>query len=563
MTKKEKSWWKEAVVYQVYPRSFNDTTGNGIGDLRGIIEKLDYIKDLGVDVIWLNPVYESPCDDMGYDISNYRKILPQFGTMEDFDLLLSEMHKRGLKLVMDLVVNHTSDEHRWFVESRKSKDNPYRDYYIWKKPKADGSPPNNWVSYFGGSAWEYDEQTGEYYLHLFSKKQPDLNWENPKVREEVKDIMRFWLDKGVDGFRMDVIGFISKDPDFEDFPTDNPSGKDLGDKYANGPRLHEFLQELHDDVLSHYDCMTVGECPGVSPEDALLIVGKDRRELQTLFQFEGMDIDYGKNGSRFSIGNWDVHGFKKVYTKWHKKLYGKAWNSIYLMNHDQPRAVSRFGDDKKYRKESAKMLATFLLSMWGTPYIYQGEEIGMTNCPFEGVEEFRDIEMINYYNEQISKGKTKEEIMPGLLYRGRDNSRTPIQWNDSRNAVFSDAEETWIKVNPNYTEINVEEAEKDPDSILHYFRRMIKTRKDNDVLIYGDYELVDEGNDDVYAYRRFLDNEEMLVLLNFTDKETSCDVSPYNLEDKELIISNYKGGQKVKGTEVTLRPYEARIYKIK
>ena len=555
MAFEKEKWWKEQVVYQIYPRSFNDTTGNGIGDLNGVIEKLDYVKSLGIDAIWLNPIYDSPCDDMGYDISDYRNILKEFGTISDFKKLLNEAHKRDIKIIMDLVVNHSSDEHSWFMEACKSKDSKYHDYYIFKDGKK--GLPNNWDSYFGGSAWEYNAATDDYYLHLFSKKQPDLNWKNPELREEVKDIMKFWFDMGIDGFRMDVINFISKRHGFPD----RDKNEELGRSYSFGPKFHDYMKEINKDVLLKYNCMTVGECPGTSVEQAIETVGYDRGELQTIFHFEAMNVDTGPNGEYYYPGTIDFKEFKDVFSRWHKGLYGKAWNSVYLMNHDQPRTVSRFGNDKKYRKESAKMLATFQLSMCGTPYIYQGEEIGMTNCHFEP-EEFRDIQMINYFAEMTEKGHTKEELMPGLLYRGRDNSRTPMQWDKSKNGGFSNADETWIKMNPNYKNINVAESETDEDSILSYFREMIKVRKHNKVLVYGDYENLDPESLDTYTFRRFLADEEIIVVLNFTDKVIENSLIN-SFDDKSVLISNYPDIKLTEKGTLILRPYEAKIIRVK
>ncbi|MCF7791083.1 MAG: alpha-glucosidase [Victivallales bacterium] len=552
--KEEEKWWKELVVYQVYPRSFKDSSGNGIGDLKGITEKLDYIKSLGVNAVWLNPVYESPCDDMGYDISDYRNILRDLGTMDDFKILLNEAHKRNILIIMDLVVNHTSDEHEWFSEACKSRNNPYHDYYFFKDAR--NGIPNNWVSFFSGSAWDYNEPTDEYYLHIFSKKQPDLNWENEKVRREVYDIMKFWFEMGIDGFRMDVINLISKKPGLPDRDED----EDLAESYSFGPKFHDYMKEMNREVLSKYKCVTVGECPGTTVEQALDTVGYDRNELHMIFHFDAMPLDSGPNGEHFYPGKVDYQKFKQVFTKWHKALYGKGWNSIYLMNHDQPRAVSRFGNDGKYREETAKMLATFQLSMCGTPYIYQGEEIGMTNCHFEP-EEFRDIQMINYYAEMTAKGYSKEELLPGLLYKGRDNSRTPMQWDRTKNGGFSNADNTWIKVNPNYEKINVDESENDPDSILNYFRKMIKARKNNKTLVYGDYDIIEPDNEKIYAYKRFTDNDELIVILNLTDGEVTFN-SGYNLKSKAEIIGNYSGTKFNKKNEIQLRPYEAKIIRL-
>jgi oligo-1,6-glucosidase len=559
----ERAWWKEAVVYQIYPRSFYDSNGDGIGDIRGIIAKLDYLKELGVDVVWLSPVYKSPNDDNGYDISDYREIMDEFGTMEDWEEMLEEMHKRGIKLVMDLVVNHTSDEHPWFIESRKSKDNPYRDYYIWR-PGKDGKEPNNWESNFGGSAWEYDETTGEYYLHLFSKKQPDLNWENPKVRREVYDMMKFWLDKGIDGFRMDVINMISKVPELPDGEPKRGKKYASGKRYyMNGPRVHEFLQEMNREVLSKYDIMTVGETPGVTPKEGILYTDPSRHELNMVFQFEHVGLDSGPGG-KWDIRPWSLADLKKTMTKWQKELEGKGWNSLYLNNHDQPRAVSRFGDDGKYRVESAKMLATFLHMMQGTPYIYQGEEIGMTNVRFPSIEYYRDIETLNMYKERVEEyGEDPQKVMEKIYYKGRDNARTPMQWDDSENAGFTTGT-PWIPVNPNYKEINVKAALADPKSVFHYYKKLIQLRKQHDIIVYGTYDLILEDDPYIYAYIRTLGNEKLIVITNFS-KKTPVFRFPDDItyKTKELLISNYDVDETEELKEIRLRPWEARVYKIR
>jgi oligo-1,6-glucosidase len=558
-----KQWWKEAVVYQIYPRSFKDSNGDGIGDIPGIISKLDYLKDLGIDVIWLSPVYKSPNDDNGYDISDYRDIMDEFGTMADWEKLLEEVHKRGMKLIMDLVVNHSSDEHPWFIESRKSKDNPYRDYYIWR-PGKDGKEPNNWESVFGGSAWEYDEATGEYYLHLFSKKQPDLNWENPKLRQEIYDMMKFWLDKGIDGFRMDVINFISKVPELPDAP--NPEGKKYvsGAQYfINGPRIHEFLQEMNQEVLSKYDIMTVGEMPGVTVEEAQLYTGEDRNELNMVFQFEHVGLDSGPGG-KWDLRPLKLKDLKENMTKWQKGLEGIGWNSLYLNNHDQPRMVSRFGNDQEYRVESAKMLATFLHMLQGTPFIYQGEEIGMTNVRFESIDDYKDIETLNMYREKVmEQGEDTKKVMESIYAKGRDNARTPFQWDDSENAGFT-AGTPWIKVNPNYKEINAKQAIEDPNSIYHYYRKLIQLRKQQPIIVYGTYDLILPEHEQIYAYTRTYHNEKLLVILNFSDQQPVFEwPKDLSFSYKELLISNYQ----VDGDEeidfIKLKPYEARVYLLK
>lgn len=552
----EKAWWKEAVVYQIYPRSFMDSNGDGIGDINGITSRLDYLKELGVDVLWLSPVYQSPNDDNGYDISDYQAIMEEFGTMEDFDRMLEGIHARGMKLVMDLVVNHTSDEHPWFVESRKSKDNPYRDYYIWREGK-DGKEPNNWGSCFSGSAWEYDKTTDMYYLHLFSKKQPDLNWDNPKVRDEVFQMMNWWCEKGIDGFRMDVISLISKKPGLPDGY--QAPGALYGDSgCANGPHVHEYLQEMNQKVLSHYDLMTVGECAGVTIEEAKKYANADGRELSMVFQFEHVEA----NGP---MGKWtdervQLKDFKTTMSKWQTELEGKAWNSLFLGNHDQARSVSRFGNDApEYRAVSAKMLVTCLHMMQGTPYVYQGEELGMTNCPFPTLEDLRDIESINAFHELTEAGKVNpEDMMRYIRLRGRDNARTPMQWDDSANAGFTTGT-PWIMVNPNYTEINAKTEMEDPDSVFRYYQKIIGLRKKEKVMVYGTYQLLDPDNEKLYVYTRTLDNEKLLVICNFTEEEETYSV-PEEFSKGEVLISSYHREKAEK--EILLKPYEALVLKI-
>ena len=552
----ERAWWKEAVVYQIYPRSFMDSNGDGIGDLNGITSRLDYLKELGVDVLWLSPVYQSPNDDNGYDISDYQTIMEEFGTMEDFDRMLEEIHRRGMKLVMDLVVNHTSDEHAWFVESRKSKDNPYRDYYIWREGK-DGKEPNNWGSCFSGSAWEYDDTTDMYYLHLFSRKQPDLNWDNPKVRDEVFRMMNWWCEKGIDGFRMDVISLISKKPGLPDGY--QAPGALYGDSgCANGPHVHEYLQEMNQKVLSHYDLMTVGECAGVTIEEAKKYANADGKERSMVFQFEHME----ENGPR---GKWtddrvQLKNFKKTMSKWQTELEGKAWNSLFLGNHDQARSVSRFGNDSpEYREVSAKMLVTCLHMMQGTPYVYQGEELGMTNCPFETLEDLRDIESINAFHELTGSGKvTPEDMMRYIRLRGRDNARTPMQWDDSANGGFTTGT-PWIMVNPNYREINAKAEQEDPDSVFHYYQNIIGLRKKEPVMVYGSYQLLEPDSETLYVYTRTLGEEKLLVICNFTSDEETYRI-PEEFAEAGVLISNYHREQPEK--EIVLQPYEALVLKI-
>ena len=563
----KKTWWKESIVYQVYPRSFKDSNGDGIGDLRGIIQKLDYLKDLGVNVIWLSPVYKSPNDDMGYDISNYQDIMDDFGTLADWEEMIAGMHQRGIKLLMDLVVNHSSDEHPWFQEARKSKDNPYRDYYIWRPGRTDGPvpEPNNWLSFFSGPAWEYDAHTGEYYLHLFSRKQPDLNWENPQVRAEVFKMMNWWMDKGVDGFRMDVINLISKVPGLPDVPVVNPASPYQwgGKNFINGPRLMEFLHEMKREVLARAEVFSVGECPGVSTSDAIMITNEDSGALSMVFQFEHMGLDSGGRGAL--PGKWnrkplDLRDLKTTMSRWEDDLDGKGWNSLYLSNHDQPRTVSRFGDDGVYRVESAKMLGTFLHMLQGTPYVYQGEEIGMTNVRFPSIEDYKDIELLNMYREAMGKGIDPQQVMEAIYVKGRDNARTPMQWDSSPQAGFTSGE-PWIKVNPNYTTINVAQAVADPDSIYHYYRKLIQLRKDHPIIVYGSYRLLLAEHPQVYAFTRTLEDESLLVLLNFSAQMAECDLPDgIAVDPASLWISNYPVAEGEDLRRPILRPYEARVY---
>lgn len=556
----EKAWWKESVVYQIYPRSFCDSNGDGIGDLNGITSKLDYLKELGIDVIWLSPVYQSPNDDNGYDISDYQAIMKEFGSMEDYDRMLSEAHKRGIKIMMDLVVNHTSDEHAWFVESRKDKDNPYRDYYIWREGK-DGKEPNNWGSCFGGPAWEYDAATDMYYLHLFSKKQPDLNWENEKVRDEVFDMMTWWCEKGIDGFRMDVISMISKVSGLPDGEAGKSGYGNFGPFVQNGPRVHEFLQEMNKKVLSRYDLITVGECSGVTVEEAKKYAASDGRELSMVFQFEHMDLDGGES-FKWNDRKIKLSELKQVLSKWQTQLEGKAWNSLYWCNHDQPRMLSRLGNDSgRYREASAKMLATCLHMMQGTPYIYQGEELGMTNYPFQSLDEFRDIESINAYHELTEKGIVeKEDMFRYISYKGRDNARTPVQWDDSQNAGFTTGT-PWIPVNPNYTEINAKEQLGRRDSVFHYYKELIRLRKEHAIIVYGQYELLNPENEEVYAYRRKLNGQELLVICNFSENDIAYELPESENEkadEAQVLITNC--GRTGLEKQMLLKPYEASVF---
>ena len=555
----EKRWWKESVVYQIYPRSFCDSNGDGIGDLNGITSKLDYLKELGVDVIWLSPVYKSPNDDNGYDISDYQDIMDEFGTMEDFDRMLATAHEKGIKIMMDLVVNHTSDEHKWFIESRKSTDNPYRDYYIWRPAKEDGSLPNNWGSCFSGPAWEYDKTTDMYFLHLFSKKQPDLNWDNPVVRQEVFDMMNWWLEKGVDGFRMDVISLISKEQ--PELPDKEPgiNGYATFNVSANGPHVHEYLQEMRQKALNNADTITVGECSGVTLEEAKKYARSDEKELNMVFQFEHMDVDSDEKAGKWTTRKMDLRDLKKILTRWQKGLQDIAWNSLYWENHDQPRSVSRFGNDSdKYREISAKMLATCIHMMQGTPYVYQGEELGMTNCPFNTLENFRDLESINAFHELTEQGKmTEEEMMAAIGYKGRDNARTPMQWDDSANAGFSDASATpWIMVNPNYTKINAKDQVSREDSVFKYYQKLIKLRHESDLIVYGTYDLILDDDKDIYAYIRTLGDEKLIVYCNFSENTREVEL-PKEFTDGKILISNYNDAKV--SEKITLRPYEAIV----
>ncbi|WP_127848529.1 glycoside hydrolase family 13 protein [Lacticaseibacillus hulanensis] len=539
-------WWQNAVVYQVYPRSFQDSNNDGIGDLNGIRQRLGYIKDLGVDVIWLNPIYATPNDDNGYDISDYEAINPEFGTMADFDALLKEAHALGLKIIMDLVVNHTSDEHAWFIESRKSRVNAHRDYYIWRDP-VDGHAPNDWEGGFGGSAWQLDATTGQYYLHLFSKKQPDLNWRNPALRNDVYAMMRRWLDKGVDGFRMDVINFISKTADF------------TGDHrpVANGPHVHEYLQEMHQRVLQDYDVMTVGETPGVKPEQALQYAGYTADELNMVFTFQHLGVDLDAK-----YGRWVVHPFslvrlKQIMSDWQVALHGHAWNSLYWNNHDQPRVVSRFGDDSaKWRVQSAKMLGAVLHFMEGTPYIYQGEELGMTNpANFKSITDYRDIEILNAYQELVTDKHelTAAQMLAGIHHSGRDNARTPMQWTAAPNAGFTAAGVTpWIGLNANYRTINAAHEVGDPDSVFAFYRQMNVLRRQYPIIVHGDYELLNPEDEQVWAYRRRLDDQTLLVVANFT---AATQERPVARSNGQLLLSNYDTD-----AGAILRGFEVKVY---
>lgn len=557
----DRAWWKESVVYQIYPRSFCDSNGDGIGDLNGIRSKLDYLVELGVNVVWLSPVYKSPNDDNGYDIADYQAIMDEFGTMSDFDALLAEAHEKGLKIVMDLVVNHTSDEHAWFVESRASRENDKRDFYIWRDPKEDGSAPTNWGSSFSGSAWEWDEATGMYYLHFFSKKQPDLNWANPRVRDAVFRMMTWWCEKGIDGFRMDVISMISKP---EEPWTDGPvHGGLYADPFyitCNGPHVHEYLKEMRQKVLSRYDLMTVGETAGVTIEEAKKYANADQSELNMVFQFEHVGLDSGPS-DKWAKEPISIPALKENLTKWQKALDGVAWNSLFFCNHDQPRVVSRLGDNSP---ESAKCIATMLHMMQGTPYVYQGEELGMTNCPFGPIENYRDIESVNAYKELTEAGlRQPEELLDCIAYKSRDNARTPMQWDDGENAGFTSGS-PWIMLNPNYKTINAKAELADPDSVFHYYKKLIALRRNSkwsDLIVYGRYELLAPEDEAVFAYTRELDGQKLLVICNLSSKALAFHVPDgVSWTDSELIIGSM-GGELAR--EMDLHPWQACVYALK
>ena len=564
MMMNKSEWWKDAVVYQIYPQSFKDSNNDGIGDINGIREKIPYLKDLGVNVLWLNPIYESPMVDNGYDISDYYKIADCYGTMEDFENLLKEAHDAGIKIIMDLAVCASSIEHKWFKESKKSRDNKYSDYYIWKDPKEDGSAPNNWGSIFGsGSAWEYVEERGQYYLHLFAVEQPDLNWENPDLRNEVYENMEFWLKKGIDGFRLDSISLISKKQDFPDDPTAGENG--YGSPYfgaSNGPRVHEFLQEMYEKVLSKYDVMTVGEATRTPVDKALLYCQPERKELNMVFQFDHMHVDYGKFG-RYSDLKFKLSDLKEAMFLWQKSLNGVGWNSLYWDNHDQPRFVSRFGnDDSKYRKLSATMLATVLFFQQGTPFIYQGDEIGMTNVAFDSIDSYKDIEAHNMYLKFSNMGLSNDEIMNYIHNKSRDNARTPMQWNSNLFAGFS-CVDPWIELNPNYSKINVENDMNSDFSIHDYYKKLIKYRKGNEIVRDGDFKEIGLEDSDIFSYTRTYKGKTLLVLGSFSDKKVCYNV-PNNLQKfkRELVVSNYDGNieQNKDASTLYLRPYEALVF---
>lgn len=551
------SWWKTAVVYQIYPKSFYDTTGNGTGDIQGIIQKLDYLKELGVDVLWLTPIYKSPQRDNGYDISDYYNIQEEYGTMDDFDQLLCEAHKRGIKIIMDIVINHTSTEHEWFKQAKSSKDNPYRDFYIWKDGK-DGLPPTNWESKFGGSAWQWDETTGQYYLHLFDVTQADLNWENPKVRQALYEMMHFWLKKGVDGFRLDVINLISKN---QQFPEDNSDGRKF---YTDGPRIHEFLHEMNQEVFSKYDIMTVGEMSSTSIDNCIRYTNPREEELNMTFSFHHLKVDY-PNGEKWTKADFDFHALKNILSDWQVEMNkGGGWNALFWCNHDQPRVVSRFGDDQQYHKESGKMLATTIHMMQGTPYIYQGEEFGMTNPKFDKIDDYRDVESLNMFEILKKDGLPEQEIIEILKQKSRDNSRTPVQWSASEHAGFTTGT-PWIHTAANYKEINAENAMKDSDSVFYHYQELIRLRKEYDVITNGDYELVSEDHDSIFAFARKTEHEMLLVINNFYGKDIAYSL-PVGLDidglTSSVLLSNYEDSAPLT-KEIQLRPYESIVYHLK
>jgi alpha-glucosidase len=547
------TWWKEAVAYQVYPRSFMDSNGDGIGDLQGMISKLDYLKDLGIDVIWICPMYKSPNDDNGYDISDYQDIMDEFGTMADFDQLLAETHKRGMKLIIDLVINHSSDEHAWFLESRESKDSPKRDWYIWRDGK-DGAEPNNWESIFGGSAWEYDEKTDQYFLHIFSRKQPDLNWENKEVRTALYDMINWWLDKGIDGFRVDAISHIKKEDGLKDMP--NPEGLQYVssfDKHMNVNGIQTYLEELKQETFSKYDIMTVGEANGVSIEEADLWVGEEQGKFNMVFQFEHLDL-WDSEKKALDLGK-----LKKTFTRWQKGLEGHGWNALFIENHDKARIVSTWGDDKEYWRESATALASMYFLMQGTPFIYQGQEIGMTNVQFPSIDDYDDVAIKNLYKIRRENGVPHEEIMDFIWATSRDNSRTPMQWSDAPNAGFTTGN-PWLGMNPNYSNVNVDQQMNDPRSILHFYKKMIEMKKENEIFTYGTYDLVLEDHDQIYAYTRTMDNEQAVVISNLSSEPAAIDFDAFPLESSKLLLNNYEVEEHGPATALTLKPYETRVY---
>ena len=559
----EQSWWQRAVVYQIYPKSFHDTTSNGVGDIQGIIQKLDYLQKLGVDVIWLTPIYASPQKDNGYDISDYYSIHHEYGTMEDFDELLVQAHKKGIKVIMDIVVNHTSTEHQWFKEASSSKDNPYRDFYIWRDGKEDGSEPTNWQSKFGGNAWQYDKKTGQYYLHLFDVTQADLNWENEKLRQKVYDMMTFWFEKGVDGFRLDVINLISKNQQFPD--DDGLVAPGDGRKfYTDGPRVHEFIHEMNKEVFSKYDSITVGEMSSTTLDHCIQYSNPKNEELSMTFNFHHLKVDY-PNGEKWALGDMDFLALKRILSKWQTGMnQGGGWNALFWCNHDQPRVVSRYGNDGKYHQESAKMLATAIHMMQGTPYIYQGEEFGMTNPKFTSIGQYRDVESLNMYQILKANGKPEEEVLEILQEKSRDNSRTPVQWDDSEHAGFTEGT-PWIEVASNYKTINAKAALEESDSVFYHYQKLISLRKEYNIITEGDYELLLADDSQIFAYTRSTETEKLVVINNFYEKNTSFQLpNTVNFDGfkQSIILSNYPDSQ-TDLKNVELRPYESIVYHLK
>lgn len=552
----KKIWWKEAVAYQVYPRSFYDSNNDGVGDLRGIIEKLDYIKELGIDIIWVSPFYKSPNDDNGYDISDYQDIMKEFGNMKDFDELLEEVHKKGMKLIIDLVINHTSDEHPWFIESKSSKDNPKRDWYIWRDGKED-KEPNNWESIFGGSAWVKDEKTNQYYLHLFTKKQPDLNWKNKDMRSAVYEMMNWWLDKGIDGFRVDAISHINKEEGLLDMPNpNNLKYVSSFDKHMNVEGIHEYLKDIKDNTYGKYDVMTVGEANGVTPEDAHLWVSEEEGKFNMVFQFEHLDL-WNKNMDK----SLDLVKFKKVLSKWQNNLHNIGWNALFIENHDIPRIVSMLGNDEKYWYESSTCLGLMYFMQEGTPFIYQGQEIGMTNVEFENIEDYNDVKTKNNYYLGLESGESHENLMKRAWRLSRDNSRTPMQWDDSNFGGFSKSK-PWININPNYKTINVKNQINDEYSILNFYKTMIKIRKSNEALIYGEYKLILEDDKNIYAYKRVLGSDEFIIITNMSNEKVMYNYKDIKLNYENLVIANLKVKNHETTNSIELKPWECRMYKI-
>ncbi|NVY96003.1 alpha-glucosidase [Lactobacillus sp. DCY120] len=551
-----KAWWKESVVYQIYPQSFQDSNGDGIGDLQGIISRLPYLEKLGVDVLWLNPIYQSPLVDNGYDIADYYQINPQYGTLVDFQELLQQAHEHHLKIIMDLVVNHTSDQHRWFQESKKSRQNPYSDYYIWRDPQADGSAPNNWGSTFTDSAWEYVPARQQYYLHLFAKEQPDLNWENPQVRQEIYQMMRYWFDLGIDGFRMDVITLLSKKQDFPDAPADLPRHKNYYYGSSNGPREHEFLQEMYREVFAYYDVLTVGEAANTNSDQALLYTDPQRHELNMLFQFDHMHLDYGKYG-KFSEVRFKLSDLRQVMTEWQQKLV-QGWNSLYWSNHDQPRPTTRFGAEGKFRVVSAKMLGTLLHLMQGTPYIYQGEELGLKNVPFVSLNAYQDIETKQMIQELRAVGESETKIKKICYLKSRDNARTPFPWNNSKNAGFSQGT-PWIPVSPDYPQMNAQQALADPDSVFYYYQKLIALRKKYSVVIDGRYENINSQDSEVYGFMRTNSQEQLIVICSFSQDPVNYSL-PAEFTGSKLLLANYSSMPASLEKQIELPPYAALVY---